>query len=92
MIAVCLKPRVLANHCGQFKSVQLGHRDVDRDDGEFPSQKLRERLFSGRRFDEILAELLQDDLVTEQLRRLIVDEEYIQNSPENAGATPLISC
>ena len=43
--------------------------------------KLRERLLSGRRLNQILAELFQDDFVTEKLRRLIVDEKDIHCDP-----------
>ena len=42
------KPRMFANHRGQLKSVQLGHRDVDKDDRDFVPQKLLKRLSSGR--------------------------------------------
>ena len=59
MIAVCCKPRMVANHRGQLKSVKLGHRDVDKDDRDFVTQQLLKRLPAGRRLDEILAQALQ---------------------------------
>ena len=39
--------------------------------------RIFQRLAAGGRHDQILAELLQDDLIGEQLRRLIVDQKDI---------------
>ena len=81
MIAVCFKPRMFANHRGQLKSVQFGHRDIDKDDSDVVPQQLLKRFSSGRSLDEILAKLSQDDFVAEKLRRLIVDQKNIHRVP-----------
>ncbi len=68
---------MFANHRRQFKSVQLGHRNVDKDDSDFLPQQLLKRFSSGRSLDEILAKFSQDDFIAEELRRLIVDQKNI---------------
>jgi hypothetical protein len=71
------KPRMIADHRSQLKSVELGHRDVDENDRDLATQQLLERLPSRTRLDERFPELLEDHFVTQQLRRLIVHEEYV---------------
>jgi hypothetical protein len=65
---------MLADHGGELKTVELGHADVDQDDGDLIPQQIFQRLASRGDRDEILAELLQDHLIGEQLCRLIVDQ------------------
>ena len=49
------KPRMVADHCRQLKSVELRHRDVHKDDRDFIAQQLLERLTTRGGLDEILA-------------------------------------
>lgn len=69
--------RVLPDHLRQFEAVELGHGNIDEDDSHLMAQELLERLTARRRLDEIFAELLQDHLITQELRRVIVDQKYI---------------
>ena len=88
MIAVCCKPRVLADHRGQLESVEFGHRDVDEDDRNVLTQQLLQRLPSRSRLDQIFAELLQDHFIAEQLRRLIVDQQDVHWIADCAALRP----
>ena len=46
---------MLADHCGEFEAVQLGHADVDQNDGDFVFEQEFERLPSRSSDDEILS-------------------------------------
>ncbi len=77
MIAVVWKRGWLADHRRQLEAVELGHDDVDEDDGDVLLEQVLERLPPGTRHDQRLAELAQDRLVAQQLRRLIVDQQDV---------------
>ena len=49
---------MLADHGGEFETVQLRHADVDQNDRDFVLEQVFERLAAGSGHDEILAELL----------------------------------
>ena len=85
---------MLADHGGQFEAVELGHADVDQNDGDFVLEQKFERLAAGGGDDQIFAELLQDDLIGEQLGRLIVHQKDVdllvvhhRNAPISGAAT-----
>ena len=44
MIAVLLEARMLADHRGELEAVELGHADVDQDNGDVVRQQVLERL------------------------------------------------
>ena len=71
---------MLADHRGELEAVQLRHADVDQNDRDFVLEQIFQRLAAGRGVDEIFVELLQDDLIAEQLRRLIVDQQDVDLS------------
>ena len=52
-----LKARMLADHRGELKAVELWHADVDQDDGDILLEQLLQRLPGGSSLDEIFAEL-----------------------------------
>ncbi len=72
-----LEARMLADHRRELEAVEIGHADVDQNDGDFRLEQVLERLAAGRCLDQIFAELPQDHLIAQQLRRLIVDQQDI---------------
>ncbi len=68
---------MLADHRRQFETVELRHVDVDQDHREFVLEQKLQRFLRGRRLEQSLVEVAQDDLVAQQLRRLIVDQQQI---------------
>src|ERR1700756_4056320 len=72
-----LKPRVLTYHGGQFEAVELWHLHVDQNDGDVSLQQMLQSLASRGRLDEHLPKLIQDDLVTQELGRLIIDQQDV---------------
>ena len=72
-----LEARMFADHGGELETVELGHADVDQDDRDFVLEQEFQRLAAGSGDDQILAELLQDDFIGEQLGRLIVDQKDV---------------
>ena len=72
-----LEARMLADHRRQLEAVELRHADVDQHDRDVRLQQMFQRLAAGGGLDQILPELLQDDLIGEQLRRLIVDQQNV---------------
>ena len=72
-----LEARMLADHGGELESVELRHADVDQNDRDFVLEQVFQRLAAGSGDDEIFAELLQDDLIGEQLGRLVVDQQNV---------------
>src|SRR5580704_15488154 len=72
-----LETRMLANDVGEFKAIEFRHAYVHQDDGNVVSEKLVKSLAPGMRFNEVLAEFLEDDLVAKQLGRLVVDHENV---------------
>jgi hypothetical protein len=72
-----LKARVFADHRGQLKAIEFRHAHVDENNRDFVLEELFERLSGRRGLDEVLAQLGQDRLVTQQLGWLIVDQQDI---------------
>jgi hypothetical protein len=72
-----LETWMLTDHGRKLKTVELGHADIDQDDGDVVLEQDFQRLAAGGRNNEILAQLLQDHLIRQKLRRLIVDEEDV---------------
>src|ERR1700734_2006152 len=72
-----LKTRVLANHRGQLKTVELGHAHVHQHDRYVSLEQNFESLLRGLRFDQVLAKFTEHHLIAEQLGGLIIDHEDI---------------
>src|SRR5271170_6422075 len=72
-----LKARMLANHVRQLEAIQLWHADVHEYDGNVGLQKAFERVATGICPDEVLAELIEDSFIADQLTRLIIDHEDV---------------
>ena len=72
-----LKTRVLANHCGQLKTVEFGHAHVHQHHRHIGLEQNFESLLRGLRFDQVLAKLTEHHLIAEQLRGLIIHHEDI---------------
>ncbi len=72
-----LEARMVADHRRQLEAVELGHAHVDEDDGDVVLEQMREGLSRRLGRDEVLAQLLENRLVAEQLRALVVDQEDI---------------
>src|SRR6185312_2152430 len=72
-----LKARVLADHLGELKAVELRHADVDQHHRDVVLEQKRQRLARRRRLHQVLVELAQNDLVGKQLFRLIVDQKDV---------------
>ena len=72
-----LETRMLADHRRQLEAVELRHADIHQDDGDIVLQQLLQRLARRRGFDQIFAETRQNDLVAQELCRLIVDQQDV---------------
>lgn len=59
------------------KPSSFGHADVDQDHRDLGLEQHLQSLATGRGDHEVLAEILQDHLIGEQLGRLVVDEEDV---------------
>ena len=68
---------MLADHGGELEPVEFRHADVDQNDGDFVLEQVFERFAPRGGDDEIFAELLQNNLIGQQLRRLIVDQKDV---------------
>ena len=72
-----LEARVFADHRGQLEAVELGHADVDQNHGNFVLEEIFQGFASRGRHHEIFAKLLENDLIGEQLGRLIVHQKDV---------------
>ena len=72
-----LKAGMLADHLGQIEAIDVGHADIRQHDGDVFLQQMLERFVRRRGLDQVLAKLRQDDLIAEELGRLIVDHENV---------------
>ena len=68
---------MLADHGGQLKTIQFRHADIDQDNGDVIFEQELQRLTSGGSLDQILAKLSKNHLVSQELVRLIVDQENV---------------
>ena len=66
-----------ADHLRELKAVEIRHAYVDEHDGHVRFQQRPQRLAGVVRLDQVFAELAEDHLVAQQLRRLIVDEQNV---------------
>ena len=83
-----LEPRMLPDHRGELEAIEIGHADIHQDHRDFRFQEMRQRLPAGRRLEQVLAEIIEYDLVAHQLGRLIVDQQDVDLSPVPAFASP----
>ncbi len=74
-----LETRMLANHIGQFEAVEIRHAHVHQHHGHIILQEDVEGLAGSGRLDEVLAQFCQNDLVTQQLGRLVIDHQDIDS-------------
>jgi hypothetical protein len=72
-----LEPRVVPDHRSELKPVEVGHADVHQHDGDIIAQELIERVTSRGRLEQRLVERLEDYLIAQELRRLVVDEKDV---------------
>ena len=77
MIADVLKARMIADHPSEFKTVELRHADIAENDSDVLLEQMLECLPGRPGFDQVFSEALQCRLVTEELRRLIVDKQNV---------------
>ena len=72
--------RLRSRHADQFRglvAVEVGHRDVEQDQGEIALQHLLERGAAGRGADEVVGGLDEDGLERQQVLLVIVDEQDV---------------
>ena len=72
-----LKARMLANHLGEFESVDLRHAHIHQHDGDIGFEQFLESFLGGSRLDQVLSQFGQDGLIAEQFARLVVDHENV---------------
>ena len=72
-----LKARMLPQHGSKLEAVEFRHADVDQNDRDLVLEQELQCLARRRRLDEILAKLVEDHIVGEQLIGLVVDQEYV---------------
>src|SRR3984885_528017 len=72
-----LEARMLADHGRGFEAVELGRADVDENNGDFVLEEIFQRFAARGRHHEVLAELLEDNLIGEQLGWLIVNQKDV---------------
>jgi hypothetical protein len=70
-----LRPRPGADHLRRLEAIHDRHVHVEEDDGEVLLQERSQRLASGVRADEGLAEVAQDRFQRHELVRPVVDEQ-----------------
>src|SRR2546423_14964787 len=68
---------MLPNHGGQLEAVKLRHAHIHQHHGHVVLQQYFKRLFCSVRFDEVLAESAEHNLIAEQLRWLIIYHEDV---------------
>ncbi len=69
--------RMLADHRRKLKAVEIRHADVDQHDGDVVLEQELQRFPRRRRLDQILVEFAEDDVVSKQLVRLVVDQQHV---------------
>ena len=72
-----LEARMFADHRGQLETVDLRHAHIHQDERDLILEQAFQSLLAGLRLDEIVTQLTQDDLIGQQLRRLIVDQKNV---------------
>ena len=69
--------RMLAQHGGELKAVELRHADVDENDRDVVLEQELQGLARRRGLDQVLVQFMENHLVGEQLVGLIVDQEDV---------------
>ncbi len=77
---------MLADHRGQLVAIELRHDDVHEHDGDVVAQQKLEGLGRRAHLDQVLAQLAEDRLVGEQLRRLVVNQQDVDRIDRVGGA------
>ena len=72
-----LEARVVPQHAGELEAVELGHADIDEHHRHIILEQKRQGLLRGVGLDEVFSQPGQDDLVAQQLGRLIVDQQDV---------------
>src|SRR4029077_12965218 len=72
-----LEARMVADHRGELEAVDVGHVNVDENDGDVIFEEELERLGRVARAQQIFADVLENSAIGEQFRRLIVDEQDV---------------
>src|SRR5581483_4350824 len=72
-----LEARVLTDHCGELETVQIRHADVDQDNCKIVLEQKLQGLFRGGSLKKLGVEPAENNLIAEELGRLIVDEEQV---------------
>src|SRR5215510_3963764 len=68
---------MIADHRCQLKTVDVGHIDVDKDDGDVMLQQELKSLGGVACAQQIFADILEDRSICQKLRGLIVDKKYV---------------
>src|SRR5258708_39931540 len=79
---------MLANQGRELEAVEVGHADVDQHDRDVLLQQMLEGLLGRVGHDEVFPELAERDLVAEQLRRLVVDQQDVDLVVRVHSTTP----
>jgi hypothetical protein len=66
-----------ADHLGQLEAVEIGHADIDENETDVILEKSVERPLGAVRHDKLFIEVAQNDLIADELRRLVVDEKNL---------------
>jgi hypothetical protein len=72
-----LAARMLPNHACQFKPANFRHTYVHEDDRNIHLEKMFKSFGCRMSLDEIFAQLIQHQLISEQLRGLVVHHENV---------------
>src|SRR6202020_976077 len=72
-----LEARMLADHGRECEAVELGHADVDENNGDFVLEEIFQGLAARGRHHKVFAKLFEDNLIGEQLGWLIVNQKDV---------------
>ena len=72
-----LETRMFTDHGRELETVELGHADVDQNHGNFVLEQIFQGFSSRSRYHEIFAKLLENNLISEQLGWLIVNQKDV---------------
>ena len=67
----------LADQRCRLESVNVGHCNIEQNNGNFIPEKILQRLRARSRFHEVLAEPLQDSFESEQILAPVVNEKNV---------------
>src|SRR5665647_451616 len=83
-----------ADHLGELETVEIGHADIDKHNGDVGLQQRAERFARRIGFDQVLAQLAEDHLVAQELRGLVVNEQNVDwlASTHRCGPSDAATC